>query len=61
MDPGIIPDTVILEGDPPYKIGSEVIVKSEILVKSYQILNSKNLNNDDIFKIIEFIDKNYIK
>ena len=39
----------------------KIIVKSEILVKSYQILNSKNLNNDDIFKIIEFIDKNYIK
>ena len=36
----------------------KIIVKSEILVKSYQILNSKNLNNDDIFKIIEFIDKN---
>ena len=32
----------------------KIIVKSEILVKSYQILNSKNLNNDDIFKIIEF-------
>ena len=39
----------------------KIIVKSEILVKSYQILNSKNLNNDDIIKIIEFIDKNYIK
>ena len=39
----------------------KIIVKSEILVKSYQILNSKNLNNDDIFKIIEFIDKNYTK
>jgi hypothetical protein len=39
----------------------KIIVKSEILVKSYQILNSKNLNNDDIIKIIEFIYKNYIK
>ena len=39
----------------------KIIVKSEILVKSYQILNSKNLNNADLIKIIEFIDKNYIK
>ena len=55
-----------------YKINSDIsnltirflfktIIKLEILVKSYQILNSKNLNNDDILKIIEFIDKNYIK
>ena len=55
-----------------YKINSDIsnltirflfktIIKLEILVKSYQILNSKNLNNNDILKIIEFIDKNYIK
>ena len=39
----------------------KIITKTEILIKSFKCLNWKNLNNDDILKIIEFIDKNYIK
>ena len=39
----------------------KIIVKTEILIKSFKCLNWKNLNDDDVLKIIDFIKNNYNK
>ena len=37
----------------------KIIAKTEILIKSFKCLNWKNLNEDDLLKIIDFIKNNY--
>jgi myb proto-oncogene protein len=37
----------------------KIIAKTEILIKSFKCLNWKNLNKDDLLKIIDFIKNNY--